>query len=288
MNIFRNTRALAKTPTTREQGRAWRGLAGQAFTLIELLVVIAIIAILAAMLLPALSKAKAKAQQTQCLNNLKQLVLGMTMYIGDNNDVFPAWASAHDGFHLEDWIYCQTNSTFNGVTYNLNQSPIFTQLGGVASTAIFRCPMDRDDSGRLAAAAADAQSRGPYYYSYSLIALGKAEANKVYYGMATAIAGNGNVRLFKLSEVRSPAAKMMLAEEPSLTTPNEQPPTGGGVIDDGVWQPYTIDAAGNIVKQNNTLTVRHNGKGDVGFPDGHVSPMSYKSLTDLKQIIPTF
>jgi prepilin-type N-terminal cleavage/methylation domain-containing protein len=82
-----------------------------AFTLIELLVVIAIIAILAALLLPALAKAKQKAQQTACLNNNKQIALASTLYIGDNRERVPfcinwgkAWGNTYQLPGSTDWM----------------------------------------------------------------------------------------------------------------------------------------------------------------------------------------
>ena len=133
---------ISLAPKPKTASTAHLGFApARGFTLIELLVVIAIIAILAALLLPALGRAKDRGRTTACLSNLRQLAVAWVMYADDFAKRFPPNRSARMGSVQQNspgsWV--QGNAQMDTTTANLESGVLYPY---VPTAAIFRCPAD--------------------------------------------------------------------------------------------------------------------------------------------------
>jgi prepilin-type N-terminal cleavage/methylation domain-containing protein/prepilin-type processing-associated H-X9-DG protein len=231
--------------------RATQKKTGAAFTLIELLVVIAIIAILAAMLLPALSRAKRKGQGIVCLSNTKQLTLGWIMYQGDFQEaLMPVDSWVLKSPYL-DWQYSVSNTNAPGLV-----DPSISLMGNYVKTpGVYKCPSDgysalNGDRVRSVSmnSALGYGSSGP-----TVEGIFPSPADPIYYG-------NGGVghSAFKVSDLMKPGPAnifVVLDEH-------------GDSINDGVFQ-FSPGYSRTGEKWRDLPASYHNGAGSFSFADGH-------------------
>jgi prepilin-type processing-associated H-X9-DG protein/prepilin-type N-terminal cleavage/methylation domain-containing protein len=215
----------------------------RAFTLIELLVVVAILGVLAVLLLPALSRSKAKAQQIQCVSNLRQLGLGMQSFAADNH-AYPSAMAGTNSDNPGSWISQLQRGGFDASQPKTN----------FVSEGVWRCPSARFS--------VDSHSGGGMpvsygYNAYGILAIG-SPTNALGL-MGHFVSYSALFEPIKESEVSVPSDMMAIGDSLS-----------GGV--------YFMRMSLERLDRTGRASARHRGRVNVAFCDGHVESPGLKSV----------
>jgi prepilin-type N-terminal cleavage/methylation domain-containing protein/prepilin-type processing-associated H-X9-DG protein len=244
--------------------------ADKAFTLIELLVVIAIIAILAALLLPALAKAKAKAHRITCASNMKNWGYATVMYIGDYNDCLPYFGDDSANYDMEFWHA----KLAPYVARLVQQGVVFTDTS-VWTNQLRKCPGGSRDTPPFSAPVS--MPDGWNCWIGANFGLGNSVKYPLtapfFYGI---LSGTQNQPL-KSTQVKKPAGIMMFMD--AITHYIYSPVVPGYKFKDDLDGDNQKDSMQNYgVSFNWARPTVHSGGANLTMLDGHVERVSYKKF----------